>query len=199
MGSEMCIRDRSGVLQPEGAGWSLVWLTILGLVPAAVVVSVLEEMLFRGIFYANLRRWIGLWPALLVSSMLFTAVHFANPVPGEAVAHPHWYSGIGLAPDMFRFVHATELYVPYAYSLFVMGIVLGLVVERVGSLGPAIGMHAGWIFALGIVRNHFTVVDGVPWFSTSVDLSRGWMGLIFLILSVPVVFRLFPASRDNLT
>lgn len=50
------------------------WLRILVLV---VVAPVVEEVVFRGTLYAALRKRRGLWPALLISSVVFAISHGA--------------------------------------------------------------------------------------------------------------------------
>ncbi len=52
-----------------------------GLICYGIITPAAEELLFRGIVYGNLRRMIGLMPAMLVSSLLFGVYH-GNPVQG---------------------------------------------------------------------------------------------------------------------
>lgn len=47
---------------------------------AGVVAPVTEEFLFRGYFYGVLRRYLGVLPALLLTSALFAAIHMNGPV-----------------------------------------------------------------------------------------------------------------------
>lgn len=53
---------------------------------AVIVAPVAEEVLFRGYFYGVIRRFGGRVPAILISSLLFAAIHVHLPsFPGLAV------------------------------------------------------------------------------------------------------------------
>jgi uncharacterized protein len=59
-------------LIPEGFGWlSAAGMLLLGGVTAPFA----EELLFRGVLYPLLRNRWGLWPGVLVSSLIFAVVH----------------------------------------------------------------------------------------------------------------------------
>lgn len=49
--------------------------TLLAIVAAVVMAPVLEEVVFRGILFQGLKRRIGMWPAALVSGLVFASVH----------------------------------------------------------------------------------------------------------------------------
>lgn len=52
---------------------STIWLELLG---SGLITPILEELLHRGVVYGRLRRMIGLWPAVLVSALIFATLHF---------------------------------------------------------------------------------------------------------------------------
>ena len=52
---------------------STIWWELLG---SGLITPVLEELLHRGVVYGRLRRMIGLWPAVIVSALIFAALHF---------------------------------------------------------------------------------------------------------------------------
>ena len=52
------------------------WLTVAGTALAATVAApMMEEFLFRGYIYTVLRRFLGIGPAMLLSALLFGAIH----------------------------------------------------------------------------------------------------------------------------
>ncbi len=53
---------------------------LLALVPTAVLVALVEELLFRGVVLAGLAADLGRWPALLVGSLVFAAAHYVRRV-----------------------------------------------------------------------------------------------------------------------
>ena len=158
---------------------ALAAMVLLGIL--AIVVSAFEEIVFRGVLYSRLRDAWGPLSAGLVSSLFFSLVHFAKPVPSVAVAHPHWYSGLALLPDMFRKVHVLAHYWPYALTLFLMGAFLCWSVQRTRSLYAAIGLHAGWIFGLGALREFGEGGDySAWWFGPDADGARGWAAVVMI-------------------
>ncbi len=52
---------------------STIGLELLG---SALITPFLEELLHRGVVYGRLRRMMGLWPAVLLSSFIFAILHF---------------------------------------------------------------------------------------------------------------------------
>jgi membrane protease YdiL (CAAX protease family) len=45
----------------------------------AISSSVYEELLFRGVLFGSLEKWLGSWVALVVSSLVFGLTHLINP------------------------------------------------------------------------------------------------------------------------
>jgi uncharacterized protein len=94
----------------------------VSLVAAAVVLGpVTEELMYRGVLLRALESR-GKMFAVVVSSVVFAAVHLT-----------------GLDPDQF-WVSAAVFLPP----LFVLGVVLAVITQRTGRLGPAIFLHSGW-------------------------------------------------------
>ncbi len=87
----------------------------IALLAAAFLVSVVapmaEEFFFRGFFFGALRNWKGMWPAAIITGLVFGAIH------------------IGSAE--------VALLLPLAF----FGFVLCLLRERTGSLWPCIVLH----------------------------------------------------------
>ena len=52
---------------------STIWMELLG---SALVTPLLEELLHRGVVYGRLRRRMDMWPAVIVSALIFAALHF---------------------------------------------------------------------------------------------------------------------------
>lgn len=49
---------------------------VLELLGSAIITPFLEEMLHRGVVYGRLRRRMGMWPSVLISALIFAALHF---------------------------------------------------------------------------------------------------------------------------
>ena len=67
-----------GIEMPESfIGFMLAEPILLGFISSVVVAPVIEEFLFRGFLYAQLRRsFLKDWGAIAVSSLVWTTIHF---------------------------------------------------------------------------------------------------------------------------
>ncbi len=81
-----------------------------------LLVGMYEEFFFRGYLQFTLTSGMSFWPAAILLSAIFGAVHLRNPGEGP----------IG------------------ALSVFVTGMFLAFTLRRTGSLWFAIGFHAAW-------------------------------------------------------
>lgn len=95
------------------AGWVAVSATSLA---AFAVPAAMEEAVFRGYLFRTLVEGAGVWIAVLVTSLLFTLVHGANPN----------VTPLGLV------------------NIFLAGALLAVAVLRTGSLWFASAVHLGW-------------------------------------------------------
>ena len=48
----------------------------LELLGSAIITPLLEEILHRGVVYGRLRRMMNMWPAVILSALVFAALHF---------------------------------------------------------------------------------------------------------------------------
>lgn len=86
---------------------------------AFLLVAVWEETFFRGYLQFTLASGMRFWPAAILTSAAFGAVHLSNPGEGAEGA----------------------------FSVFVTGMFLCLTLRRTGNLWFAIGWHAAWDFS----------------------------------------------------
>jgi membrane protease YdiL (CAAX protease family) len=164
----------------------------------ALIVSVLEEILFRGAIFGALRR-VGNWRlALLVSSMIYAIVHFMESTP--LTGPVRWTSGLELLPLMLRGFGNWEVVIPGFFNLTLAGILLGLAFQRTGTLYFSIGLHAGWIFWLksyGMLTNQ--VPDAQVWLFGTTKLIDGWLALVVLSFALAILLRLPLAKPRTIT
>jgi hypothetical protein len=91
--------------------------TLIVLLAIAVVLApLLEEVLFRGLLFPALRRRLRFWPAALLTTAMFTGLHFTQ----------------------------TGTYWPAIEGIFICGLALAWLRERTGSLWPPIAFHMGF-------------------------------------------------------
>ena len=135
------------------AGWSearsgALWSGLLRIVPTAAAVSVVEEVVFRGVVLG-----ISLWSlpraaAIAWTTVLFVVVHFIKPAKTAMAADAvHWWTGFAEALRFADGLPAPGILFFGAASLFAAGWILGSVAVATRSLWLPIGLHAGWVFA----------------------------------------------------
>jgi membrane protease YdiL (CAAX protease family) len=152
--------------------WSLLW----GL--CFLFVGLFEEFLFRGYSLFTLSTGVGFWPASIILSLLFAAVHWQNSGEGRA----------GVA------------------AVFVVGMLWCLTVRRTGSLWLAVGMHAAFDFGETflysvpdsgmIFPGHLSnaTLAGPPWLTGgTVGPEASVFDFLILFILFYVIHRLYPA------
>lgn len=82
----------------------------------ALVVPVMEEILFRGYLQNWLRNYLKAWPAIVLTSAIFAFFHYTPDQGGSNIT--------------------------ILSSLFILSCFLGWLVERTGSLRSSIALHA---------------------------------------------------------
>jgi len=158
--------------------WGILWAVFF------VFVGLFEEFLFRGYTQYTLADGIGFWPAAVVLSCLFGAVHLANPGEG-------WVGAAGVVT---------------------IGLIFALVLRRTGNLWFAVGLHASFDFGetfLYSVPNSGVVLEGhlsnaslhgARWLTGG---SVGPEGSVFSFLTMGMlalaVHLLFPAKKTEPT
>lgn len=102
--------------------------TLLIILVNVSIASLSEELMFRGVLLQGLRSRLSIWPAILISSAIFGAIHVLN------------FFGTG---DF-------DLAVLQAAGATVLGVMLVAIRLRSGSLVPAVIVHALWNFCVAI-------------------------------------------------
>ncbi|HTB62478.1 MAG TPA: CPBP family glutamic-type intramembrane protease [Opitutales bacterium] len=144
---------------------------------AGLILGFLEETIFRGmilrICYTAMRQP---WVALNVMAAFFAYTHFK--VPGSVWLHVapgvHWDTGFFVA--FWTTFGITENFdLAQFVALWMLGLVLGGLTLRSGSLWPAIGLHAGLVSAMFFYRGS--------------SLTEGWdaAAILAVILLLVVV------------
>jgi membrane protease YdiL (CAAX protease family) len=162
----------------------------VGVLATALIVAVIEELLFRGAMFGTLRRAMR-WPsALAVSSGVYAITHFMHR--GETPPTVDWLSGLRVLPTMLGGMTDVRTLFPALPSLALAGVILGLAYQWTGDLSASIGIHAGWIFWLKFYGFMTRRAEGVdPWFWGTGKLVDGWLAFVALVvvLSTLVMLR----------
>jgi hypothetical protein len=153
---------------PELHGWSVLRYTSLWGI-AFILVGLFEEFMLRGYAQFTLTTGLGFWPASLLLSLLFAALHRGNP--GETI------------PGLFQVV--------------LIGLFFCFTLWRTGTLWFAVGFHAAWdwgqSFFYGtpdsglMAKGHFLHSS----FAGSKWLTGGTVGPEGSVLVAPLLMLLF--------
>ncbi len=160
-------------------------------VPAALVVSVIEEVLFRGVLLGIFLRAMRPAPAIALLSFLFAFVHFLEPPEGVGVPDPEATDAgfVMLGHILSRFADPLSMASRFSV-LFAVGVVLGVARYRTASLWLPIGLHAGWIFCFALFKAATWPVSGLPeiagWL-VGMSLLEGLLPLAVVIMTGLVV------------
>jgi len=170
---------------------------LLGVLATALIVAVIEELLFRGAMFGGLRRAMR-WPAALaVSSAVYAITHFmARAQNPETV---DWLSGLRVLPTMLAGMTEPRTLFPALLSLTLAGVILGLAYQWTGDLSASIGIHAGWIFWLkfyGFATRRAPGAD--EWFWGTGKLVDGWMAFAAIVVVLVVLLRVARRDRTRL-
>ncbi|MGJ8672225.1 lysostaphin resistance A-like protein [Rubritalea sp.] len=160
----------------------------------AIIVSLLEEWLFRGVLYDVLMRKLNAAQTIIGLSLFFAAVHFLSPPKGVSVTDPrHLLAGfemLGLIGQ--KFLTASSFFGVFL-TLFVVGATLAYTRLKTGKLWIAIGLHTGWIFALKFTNRLTDSTGEAPALLYNDSIMDGILPLLTLVLTaLCLVFYLRP-------
>jgi membrane protease YdiL (CAAX protease family) len=121
--------------------------------PGAIIVAIIEEILFRGVLLGIFMRAMRPGLAIATLSLLFAFVHFLSPPPGASVADPDAANaGFVLLGQIFsRYADPVSLLSRFMV-LAAVGVVLANARYRTASLWLPIGLHAGWVLGVGMFK-----------------------------------------------
>jgi len=166
---------------------------VIGYAFSALLIAVLEETIVRGVLFRLLQRLWTLWPAVLVSSMLFAYLHFLKASPDAFGDGPILEKGFAVMGSALSAPAHTEAFALRFLNLTLMSILLCLVVARTGTIWIAVGLHAGWVWLKKSNGALGDAVDGVGptlWIGSRSDATDALLTtVVFLVLAAFVLRR----------
>jgi hypothetical protein len=158
---------------------------LLGAAATAIVIAILEEILFRGALYGALRKVFHWIFALIISSMFYALMHYLESA--KTTENVTWLSGLQLLPLMLRNMGNLQAVIPGFFNLTLAGMLLGWAYQRTGNLYFSIGLHMGWIFwvkAYAIVTALSPGANAWWWGSGRMAIVNGWVALPVLLAAL---------------
>jgi len=170
-------------ISPKLNGFGAFIKKFSGFLVGAAFIGLFEEIFFRGFVFGSLRIRLGFPVALVVSSIIFSGIHFFRPLYPVEIIEAEWSSGFALIPHMFaRFVWPNDTL--FAATLFVMGLTLATYYHKRGNLYFIMGLHGGWVLAMQTGAYLFNRNrDTLPLLYGSSDFaSKGVLALVVVCL-----------------
>ena len=137
--------------------WSAGWLArnmAISLL-LALIISLIEEPLFRGILLVGLTKKMSVIAAILISSTYYAALHFLSPKTEIPVQDIQLLSGFKLLGEALGNLFNPNILSAF-FSLLLVGIFLGVLRTQVkSSLGLCIGCHTCWVWQIKMSKQIF--------------------------------------------
>ena len=121
----------------------------------ALIISLIEEPLFRGILLAGLNKKLPVMVAILISSTYYAALHFLSSKTDIPVQDIRLFSGFKLLGEAVGNLLNPEILSAF-FALLMVGIFLGVLRTQVkASLGLCIGCHTCWVWQIKMSKKLF--------------------------------------------
>lgn len=121
----------------------------------ALLISMIEEPIFRGILFVGLKKKLPVVAAILLSSAYYAALHFINSKTEIPLPQVDLLACFSLLVDAFANVLNPE-HLSAFLALLMVGVFLGTLRSEVkDSLGLCIGCHTCWVWQIKMSKDLF--------------------------------------------
>ena len=183
------MRELKPEFAPSAAHWAKLALT--GLV-TGLVVAFIEETFLRGAMMTAIAREAGYVWAVVLTSLVYAATHFIGryKVPSAQV---HWGSGVDMLAGTFAAFGRFGGIVDAFLCLAGVGVLLGMVRALTRNIAACIGLHAGWVAVIFMVRetSERNPTGPATWMLSDYDGFIGWMVLAWIVILGFILARVY--------
>lgn len=121
----------------------------------ALIISLIEEPIFRGILITGLNKKLPVMAAVLISSFYYAGLHFLDSSIEIPYQDVKLSSGFILLQDAFANLLNPNILSAF-FALLMVGIFLGLLRTQIkSSLGLCIGCHTCWVWQIKMSKSLF--------------------------------------------
>jgi len=180
-------------LQPDFSPTFGHWVTLAftGLA-TGLVVALIEETFLRGAMLTAIARESGFLKAIVLTSLVYAATHFIGRF---RLAADQVGPGSGLdmlAGSFSSFAHPGAILDAFL-CLTGVGVLLGMVRARTGNIAACIGLHAGWVAVITMVRatSMRNPTGPATWLLSDYDGFIGWMVLAWIVVLGFILARIY--------
>jgi hypothetical protein len=151
-------------------------VVLLKAVFAGLMVGFIEETWFRGALQTGIAHVSNSAFAIVFISFVYGAVHFVSAdinIPADEVG---WLSGTAV---LFTSLHGFRdpAFYDSLFALVVGGLLLGMIRYRTGRIAECIGIHAGWVVVIKMLR-HTTYPNADASWSFMIGSYDGVVGIL---------------------
>jgi len=174
------------ILEPDRAlTLSFVLVALIRSLCTAVVVGILEEIVFRGLlFHAFLRRTRES-VAVIGTSLIFAALHYFRTGHSEIPRNSLWVGPLAAWELLQGWWERFQLF-PDFTGLVLVSIVLCVSVLLSRDIYVAIGLHTGWVFVIQFSKRICDRADNIsPLLFGGSQLYDGLITVVLLVAMIP--------------
>ncbi len=149
---------------------------------AGLMVALIEETLFRGLFFKLANLWHSSLVAVLLSSFFYAILHFIKPIQHIDQSALNFFSGFEVILNAFAAL--SNMQTDDFFALFSVGVLLALVRLKTRSLTYCIGLHASWVFLIKISKELTDNNSLSDWsfLTGQYDGIIGYLSLVWLVI-----------------
>lgn len=146
----------------------------------ALCVAVLEESIFRAVFFRVFRSCMPFAKASFYAAAFFAVCHFFKSAPGtmETIGPA---SGFHVLADIIKNMFCPEN-IPLFAGLFLTGAVLNRIYENTGSITAPAALHACWVIGAKLLGRYAGTTNPVFVHKPLAANPVAWAGLIILLI-----------------
>lgn len=186
----------------ESKSWTFFWVSKkLGIeLLLALLISLFEEPVFRGVLLTGLSKKFAVRSAILISAFYYAILHFLDSKIQIPVQEITIFSGFNLLGDAFAHLLNPEILSAF-FALFAVGVFLGLLRTQVkASLGLCIGCHACWVWQIKLSKDLFNINPSSDYLylASSYDGVIGPLVTMWLTLAIAGYFLYKRQNNKNI-
>ncbi len=155
----------------------------------ALLIATIEEAIFRGGLFSGLYKKTNAFLTVTLSALLYSAVHFIRYREVPPDTEIGWLTGFTMMPDAFRRFYEWSI-VDYFLTLFMLGVLLGLLRLKHNGIAACIGVHAGLVVIVKLA-DYYTVRTSGSSFDFLVspyNATFGWISFSVMLLFTVIYF-----------
>ena len=170
----------------EGSSGSLLSLliTIVSALISGILIGIIEETLFRGLIQSQLSKALNIIWAVLIVNLIYSSAHFLQVPDSISHSQVHWYSGFITLKDAFSNLANFNLFADSWIALLLAGIFLSIVKIRSNNLWWCIGIHAGWVMHIKLIKafTERNIDAECSWLASDYDKYIGELSAIWILI-----------------